>query len=610
MASRNCDNDDDDAQQEQQQQQRSSSQSESNDEVFSTLFCDALPLSTTVELNLVDCLMGSSTMYSGTTTITFQIEEPSTCLFFHANNSRVKIEKLQLHQGKHVLRPKCIFEMDSFNNNGDADAAATTASKQKMAGNNNGRSMLLFEWHDKKGLQSVALGSESKLLSCLAVADLKVVELPSPMSYCTVDIVISFQSSLSEDGNGIYCCSSRPAVATPFANGMNLTSPAFLIATQFEVDHAHKSFPCIDFVFIRQLVKFVLLVPPNTFCRSNGGGGNAEELSTQSSRNALFNSVSTSKCASSAAGASKGVNSSSSITTQQFPFKKESLPPSVRPIPFYIAGFIASTIPLVSTFQTVTLPLLQLLHHHEETKESNDNATGDYYEDVPEETIEFCVVTTYDSPFMTEIALKSLIDSTKELRQFFHCPLELPHLWMFAAPKLVLGGMENDGFIFLKESIGVTNHSQPGQGRRSTEAATKELVRFVVHEVVHHWVGNRIGFSFAWKEGITLVLERYYGNILLGLNPNQGSKGGASTMESESATESGKLVQVESGKELSGTTYHKAESAMEAVVRKLGWKVFQSGVQRMIHHLTVGEYIDDGCISSYFKLSKRKNLET
>ena len=67
-----------------------------------------------------------------------------------------------------------------------------------------------------------------------------------------------------------------------------------------------------------------------------------------------------------------------------------------------------------------------------------------------------------------------------------------------------------------------------------------------------------------------------------------------------------KLVQVESGKELSGTTYHKAESAMEAVVRKLGWKPFQNGVQRMIHGLSVGEYIDDKSISSFFKLKKKK----
>jgi hypothetical protein len=105
MSKKNCENDDDDeiqnAIRDQQQQQ-------------DVLFCDALPLSTSVELNLTECLTGVSTTYSGITTITFQIEEPSTCLFFHVDNSKIKIEKLHLQQGKHVLRPKCIYEMDSF----------------------------------------------------------------------------------------------------------------------------------------------------------------------------------------------------------------------------------------------------------------------------------------------------------------------------------------------------------------------------------------------------------------------------------------------------------------------------------------------------------------
>ena len=562
------------------------------------LYCDALPISTTIDLNLIECLTGTgstqSTNYTGTSTISFQVEGPTNCLFFHQMSSRVTTEKLQLHQGKHVLRPKCVFDMENFFVKSTTTAttgtstAAASSSPAPSASTTSQKQKLPFDYVDKKTRSHVNLGDSSKLLTNLPVADLKVIELPSTVSYTTIDIVISFQSRLSEDGNGIYMCTSRPAGT--IASTLELRHPTYFIATQFEVDHAHRSFPCVDFVFVRQTVKFVLTVPPNTYCRSNGGGGGLDELDLKS--NSGCNSVFARQSVSSSVTAQSGKNSSASSSSLS---KKEVLPPSIRPIPFYVAGFIASNVPLIATAETVTLPALE-----------DHSSSTTSLEDVPEETIEFCVLTTYDSQFMTDLALKTLIEATTELRQFFHCAIDLPHLWVLAAPKLVLGGMENDGFIFLKESLGISNQSQPGQGRRSVEAATKELVRFIVHEVVHHWVGNRIGFSFAWKEGITLVLERYYGNILLGLNPNQGSKGGASTTDSESAAESGKLVEVDSGKELSGTTYHKAEAAMEAVVRKLGWKAFQAGVQRMIHELSVGEYIDDKSISSFFKLKKKK----
>lgn len=585
------------------------------DETF--LFCDALPISTTIDLNLVACLTGQSLDYSGTSTISFQVEAPTTCLFLHFMSSRMTIDKLQLHQGKHVLRPKCVYDMENFvilpSTNSSAattttitNSSTTTSSTTKSSSSSSSSSSPPFDFIDKKTRTHVNLGDPSKMLSNLSVQDLKIIELPSAVSYCTIDIVISFQSRLSNDGNGIYMCASRPK--DTIANSLELRAPTFFVATQFEVDHAHKSFPCVDFVFIRQTVKFVLTVPVNAYCRSNGGGGGIEELdmTTSSGTQCVF-----------ARNSSSGNNNNNKST---FLTKKESLPASIRPIPFYIAGFIASTVPLIAMCETVTLPAL--VDHGDNNNNDNDDvddhdkknqqqqgtsSSSSSLQDVPEETVEFCILTTYDSQFMTELALKTVIDATREIRQFFHCPYELPHLWVLAAPKLVLGGMENDGFIFLKESLGVSNQSQPGQGRRSVEAATKELVRFIVHEVVHHWIGNRVGFSFAWKEGITLVLERYYGNVLLGLNPNQGSKGGASTTESESAaSESGKLVEVDSGKELSGTTYHKAESAMEAVVRKLGWKAFQNGVQRMIHEMNVGDYVDDKSISSFFKLNRKQ----
>ena len=483
--------------------------------------CDAIPVSCHVELSLIDVFVGTSTQYRGTVTLGYQVEHTANCLFFHVDDKRVILGDMRVVQGKRVSKPRGLH---------------SCAAGSGSCGN------LTLAWS-----QPGASINVSSFLPPLPIGDLKLVELAHPASYCVLELVVEFRGSLTDDHTGIYVAASRPAGAISATPSIRSAASAGqrLIATQFEVDHARRCFPCVDFVFIRQAVSFSLTVPHGAYCRANGGAAEP---------------------------------SASARDTAAAPAAvRLDLPPSARRIPMYVAGFVASTIPLVCNSRSLVCPRIAVSTHSDD-------------EELDEMALVLAVVSCHDSPFNHKLALDAMHDAVRELRGFLHCNIDVPELALVAIPELLLGGMENDGIIFIREALGT-----PAGVRKPAAAATHDLVRLIVHEVAHHWIGNRIGFGFAWKEGITLVIERYFGNLLLGLPLEQGSTKGSCENDERAA-----LVQVEHGSELSGETYHRVEAAMEGLVRRLGWSVFQRGLRRMCQ-LPTGTFVPDEELMQCFK---------
>jgi hypothetical protein len=372
-----------------------------------------------------------------------------------------------------------------------------------------------------------------------------------------------------------------------------------VIATQFEVDHAREAFPCVDVPEVRQKVQFFLQLPaaiassPKFAAWGNGGG-------VGPALGALAGTQSSGTGAGSASDV--GSNSSSGIGGAM---ATVALPPSALPIPTYVAGFILSTMPTPMVLsQKVVLPALDAL----------GDQPGEKAVDAEEVTVHV-VRFSHDCPFEAPRCMHFAVESLTSIRAFLRSSYGRAALWIFAVPSLPLGGMENDGIIFLKRSIGVfgaaaRKSASGGGGGGDSAGSESELARYVAHEVAHHWIGNRVGMSFTVKEGIALALERYFGNQLLGIpgmngfhqvggggaaagassapagEPRAGgccgrnstgtkdAAGGAAHTSSSGDASGAGAVAVEKGKELSGLTYHRAEVAMAQVAMRLGWPAF------------------------------------
>lgn len=679
-----------------------------NNDTSPFLTCDALPMQNTIELNLSQIFStlsqkgdhrsqysSSAFSYTGTSTISFQIEEPTNVLYFHCaqqkqhggggggsgaaggsaiiSGGKVKIDSMKIFYSKKVLRPKHVFDLGQLMAMVDDDGVSRAGeiTKRIKDWNLKNRTISLspfppaavYDDDDNDQPEETEEQEEEKQTSIhlknLPTTDFYLVELTTPLSYCVVDLVFDFTSCLSDDGknNGIFLSSQN-------------NSGGFMLATHFEVDHAHRCFPCVDFTFLRQHIKFILNgLPsnsPTVYCRSNGGDNTCEEdNNTSSTSNNNQITISTvggaeRKGKSSTAG-SAGGGGGASNTNNNNSAKKVSLPPSSRPIPFYIAAFIVSTIPMMKMSQNITFPEIRQQQNQQQQQNENENDNNNI---VPEEIIEISLLTlqpqdssSSQSNFLTDVAFNAMTETIQELRPFFNCAIDVPHICLVAVPRLCLGGMENDCLIFINESIGTCSSASASTGvavsassssssgvgsgsgggassssgggatdtiKRTPQQVKAELTRFVVHEIAHHWIGNRIGFSFAWKEGITLVLERYFSNQLLGLPLNSGVKGvssssssanddsgggggvrgaaasSASARSTTTAGGAGGLVQVSQGQELSGETYQKAEAAMEAAVKKMGWTRFQTGMQKMFRMNSAGDVIPDKKIPKFF----------
>eukprot|EP00761_Pharyngomonas_kirbyi_P000685 gb/GECH01000685.1/.p1 GENE.gb/GECH01000685.1/~~gb/GECH01000685.1/.p1 ORF type:complete len:431 (+),score=112.09 gb/GECH01000685.1/:1-1293(+) len=101
--------------------------------------------------------------------------------------------------------------------------------------------------------------------------------------------------------------------------------------------------------------------------------------------------------------------------------------------------------------------------------------------------------------FPCDHVLQKTVQTLQLCEAYFNCSYDLPKLDIVAVPKLCLGGMENWGCILINVAAGY---------RLSTEQKQKNFDDLIVHEVIHQWIGNSVGFSFQVKEGITMFLEK------------------------------------------------------------------------------------------------------
>ncbi|RNF00195.1 putative aminopeptidase, putative,metallo-peptidase, clan MA(E), family M1 [Trypanosoma rangeli] len=247
-------------------------------------------------------------------------------------------------------------------------------------------------------------------------------------------------------------------------------------------------------------------------------------------------------------------------------------------------------------------------------------------------------VVAATSSGVTSHTLRRIADIVQEavqlLEDYFAAPLPLQQMpfshdleWreelltIVLAPTMpYISGMEHHGCIFLNEAIyrssacdgsarGPGKHHDAGAGG-TTEASRVELI---VHELAHHWVGNTLGMPFVLKEGVCLLLEQCFGDVIMGRPMRSITPSGANIMSATAvpsravapppttttvtAAEAGTAVVVvdtEKGKEFTGHSYQKALNTLRDVVSGMGFAAFKERMQRMYQTEVTGG-IKNGC---------------
>lgn len=234
---------------------------------------------------------------------------------------------------------------------------------------------------------------------------------------------------------------------------------------------------------------------------------------------------------------------------------------------------------------------------------------------------------------ITEATLRTtldcLVDSVRYVNAFFHCPLPLcgcTELRVLLCPTVpYLSGMEHHGCVFLNEAIFTDSTAGGGgggaasAGGKGAEAAALVRAELVGHETVHHAVGNRIGFSFAVKEGVCQVLEQLCADAFLGRPPRKlvtlsGSTGGGGggccaavsgsgkmdLAKGKKATASGggggdsaAVRETEKGKEFTGRSYQQALVDVQNAIVAIGVGAFQVKMQALMQGLLVRPAVEE-----------------
>jgi hypothetical protein len=152
------------------------------------------------------------------------------------------------------------------------------------------------------------------------------------------------------------------------------------------------------------------------------------------------------------------------------------------------------------------------------------------------------------------------------------------------APCMTLGGMENHSLVFLNARL-VQSKTEPGT----------DLVETIVHEVCHHWIGNRFGFPFAIKEGVCLVLEKWFGDLLSKRPPRR-----LRAIGGDEASELAVLLSYQAEQQLRAETYQRAVVAMTALAAALGFDGFVTKIRQLLRdgpssqspYITAEEFFD------------------
>ncbi|EKF29471.1 aminopeptidase, putative,metallo-peptidase, clan MA(E), family M1, putative [Trypanosoma cruzi marinkellei] len=280
---------------------------------------------------------------------------------------------------------------------------------------------------------------------------------------------------------------------------------------------------------------------------------------------------------------------------------------SVGPLPAYVLAFAAFSGSMEVVEETL------FLHGP-----SMHNAEGqNLSHSTVEKTIPLRIVASTSSG-VTLDTLRQIAGTVREavnlLENFFASPLPLQQMpfsnafeWqeevltIVVAPTMpYISGMEHHGCIFLNEAI-YRSFSRDGTVKGTIRRPTTEpngtheasRVALIVHELAHHWVGNTLGMPFVLKEGICLLLEQWFGDVIVG-KPMRSIRPSDDSIVSDTAGSSRKVtsrikttstspvvvVDTEKGKEFTEYSYQQALNTLRDVVRGMGFNTFK---KRMRH---------------------------
>jgi hypothetical protein len=358
------------------------------------------------------------------------------------------------------------------------------------------------------------------------------------------------------------------------------------LATQFEVFHARTAFPCLDVPFIRQRLQLQLTVLPASLVWMNDP---ANSQGKGAGKQGQGEWVSPASC---------------TVLSEE----------SLTPIPVYVAGFAVfhsyspsavaggtaqgtrpgvnnkGTDPVEQLRQVTAseLDILQRTIQRQGGGDRNDDESSPASETDPSSVagLQLTVIGRKGSNFPLQSSLDILEQSVLLLTDFFRCAVPLRKLDLIVLPSMSLGGMENQGIIFLNEAVGGSKKSGATSG--GDQQIKSDIARLIVHEVTHHWLGNWIGLPFSVKEGLCQVLEESIGDVVLGLPMRKrkpATNAAAQPAESGgsgSSSTSSPVAAVQQGKEFTGQTYQTALASTAECIALMGWSDFQKRMQWLV----------------------------
>ena len=294
------------------------------------------------------------------------------------------------------------------------------------------------------------------------------------------------------------------------------------ISSQFEVYFAREAFPCLDIPPIKSVVSFTITPPLGT-------------------KLALTNTL------------TDRLNSPSDVNCNSV----YRFHPSNLPLPMYVTAVVIYAVPVHFITKSITIlsdssdpdPILiravSIARHHMPV------------EDVLEKL---------------EMALRLF---TKVLdMHLYNAKLDIAFI-----PTMALGGMESDGLITLNEAILADRRKcSVDHGKVGTE-----VIKFIVHEVCHHWLGNTIGLPFLCKEALCLLFEDMVTSDVL-------SSQFLKECNTKCVVAAYNIEELVVDKELTGKTYQNAELLGKKLLQSYGLKKLISKLQDLLKSFK-GRYV-------------------
>lgn len=347
-----------------------------------------------------------------------------------------------------------------------------------------------------------------------------------------VELRIQFKGTIQEaDVGGIYCRALKDA-----------EEQAAVLLTHFEVHLARIAFPCPDHPQYRVLweLKSVQLPAAYHTMRSNGCVQEERHLAES--------------------------------TVYQFG--------RVGPLPAYVFAFAAFSGPPIEEVETVV---------------TGRGGTGGGA-DLPLRVA--AAATSHVPPEMLLYVQRIASEAVVYLEDFFQSPLPLlgcPELVVLCVPTMpFISGMEHHGCIFLNEDIYKTPSGKgAAAAKKNAEHQKIAQTELIIHEIIHHWIGNALGLPFAIKEGICLLLEQCFGDVVLGkpMRKIVAAPGAGLASNSSNATSASKGAaaaapatthKTEEGKEFTGHSYQLALASLQQVIGTIGFAAFQNKMRRLL----------------------------